>query len=146
MREIQEKLSAGQPCIVEILNYNSDGEPYWVLMDITPVVDASGKVERHIIIQTNITEKKKFVQQLEEKNKLLMEVAYISSHRLRKPVASMLGVMLLMDKENLCNPENERLIGFIEQLTNDMDAMLHELADKCNLIYRTERSQNGPPH
>lgn len=142
MLEIQEKLSSSQPCVVEILNYDSDGEPYWVLMDITPVVDASGKLEHLIIIQTDITEKKKFVQQLEEKNKLLMEVAYISSHRLRKPVASMLGVMSLMDKENLCNPENERLIGFIEQLTHDMDAMLHEMADKCNRIYQTERSQN----
>lgn len=144
MLEIQEKLGSSQPCVVEILNYNSNGEPYWVLMDITPIVDDSGKLERLIIIQTDITEKKKFVQQLEEKNKLLMEVAYISSHRLRKPVASMLGVMSLMDKENLCNPENERLIGFIEQLTNDMDAMLHEMAEKCNRIYQSERPQNDP--
>lgn len=143
--EIQDKLNASQPCVVEILNYNNIGEPYWVLMDITPVVNASGKIERLIIIQTNITEKKKFVQQLEEKNKLLMEVAYISSHRLRKPVASMLGVIALMDKQDLSNPENERLIGFIERLTNDMDAMLHELADKCNHIYLAEQSQNDLP-
>src|SRR5690606_10068135 len=140
-----EKLARAQPCVVEILNYNSLGQPYWVLMDITPVMDASGKLERLIIIQTNITEKKKFEEQLKENNKLLMEVAYISSHRLRKPVASMLGVMALMDKENLANPENERLLGFIERLTNDMDAMLHELADKCSHIYLTERSQNDHP-
>lgn len=145
MLEIQEKLAKAQPCVVEILNYTSEGQPYWVLMDITPVMDDSGKLERLIIIQTNITEKKKFVEQLKEKNKLLMEVAYISSHRLRKPVASMLGVMALMDKENLANPENERLLSFIEQLTNDMDAMLHELADKCNHIYLTDRSQNDHP-
>ncbi|QEH43053.1 PAS domain S-box protein [Chitinophaga sp. XS-30] len=144
LQEIQEKLSTSQPCVVEILNYTSDGEPYWVLMDITPVVDASGKIEHLIIIQTNITEKKKFVQQLEEKNKLLMEVAYISSHRLRKPVASMLGVIALMDKADLSNPENERLIAYIERLTNEMDTMLHEMADKCNRIYEVELRQNDP--
>lgn len=144
-REIQEKLDSSQPCVVEILNYSQAGEPYWVLMDITPVMNDSGKIERLIIIQTNITEKKKFVEQLKEKNKLLMEVAYISSHRLRKPVASMLGVIALMDKQDLSNPENKRLLGFVERLTNDMDVMLHELADKCNHIYLAEQSQNDLP-
>jgi PAS domain S-box-containing protein len=135
VNEIKEKLATSQPCVVEILNYTSTGEPYWVIMDITPIVDASGRVERHIIIQTNITEKKKIVQQLEEKNRLLTEVAFISSHRLRMPVASMLGVFAQLDTENLANPDNLPFLRYIEKLVTDMDDMLHEMADKCNQIY-----------
>lgn len=141
--EIREKLKASQSCVVEILNYTSAGEPYWVLMDITPLVDASGQIERHIIIQTNITEKKKIVQQLEEKNRLLMDVAFISSHRLRMPVASLLGLFAQMDMENLANPYNRPFLRYIEKLVNDMDDMLHEMAEKCNQIYSKSGSANG---
>ena len=73
--------------------------------------------------------------QLEEKNKLLMDVAFISSHRLRVPVASMLGLLAQMDTENLANPANLPFLRHIEKLVNDMDDMLHEMADKCNQIY-----------
>lgn len=139
MQEIREKITSSQPCVVETLHYSEDGVPYWVMMDITPVMDTSGRIERLIMIQTNITERKKIQQQLEEKNNLLMDVAYISSHRLRKPVASMLGVLAALDRSDLSNPENAQLLEFIERLTNEMDGMLHELADKCNLIYRSEQ-------
>jgi PAS domain S-box-containing protein len=143
VHEIREKLAASQPCVVEILNYTSTGEPYWVLMDITPITDASGEVERHVIIQTNITEKKKFEQQLEEKNRLLMDVAFISSHRLRMPVASLLGLFAQLDKEHLANPDNLPLLLHIEKLVNNMDAMLHEMADKCNQIYSRSGQVNS---
>ena len=143
VHEIGEKLAAGQPCVVEILNYTSTGEPYWVVMDITPIVNAAGEIEKHIIIQTNITEKKKFEQQLEERNRLLTDVAFISSHRLRMPVASLLGLFAQLDKENLANPDNLPFLLHIEKLVNDMDAMLHEMADKCNQIYSKNEHANG---
>jgi PAS domain S-box-containing protein len=143
VQEIREKLAARQPCVVEILNYSSSGEPYWVLMDITPIVDAAGEIERHIIIQTNITEKKRFQQELEERNRLLMDVAFISSHRLRMPVASLLGLFAQLDKDNLANPDNLPFLLHIEKLVNDMDAMLHEMADKCNQIYQKNGQLNG---
>lgn len=82
-------------------------------------------------------------QQLEEKNKLLMDVAFISSHRLRMPVASMLGLLAQMDTENLANPANLPYLRYIEKLVNDMDDMLHEMADKCNQIYSKSGSAKG---
>jgi len=141
--EIGEKLSTGQPCVVEILNYTSTGEPYWVVMDITPIVNAAGEIEKHIIIQTNITEKKRFEQQLEDRNRLLTDVAFISSHRLRMPVASLLGLFAQLDKENLANPDNLPFLLHIEKLVHDLDAMLHEMADKCNQIYSKNEQPNG---
>lgn len=143
VREIGEKMATGQPCVVEVLNYTSTGEPYWVVMDITPIADATGEIERHIVIQTNITERKKFQQQLEEKNRLLLDVGFISSHRLRMPVASLLGLFAQLDKENLANPDNLPLLLHIEKLVKSMDDMLHEMADKCNQIYNKDKGDNG---
>ncbi|HEU4551576.1 MAG TPA: PAS domain S-box protein [Chitinophaga sp.] len=142
-QEIRDKLEALQPCVVEILNYTSTGKPYWVLIDITPITDASGQIERHIVIQTNITEKKKIVQQLEEKNRLLTDIAFISSHRLRMPVASILGIFAQFDKENLASPNNRLFLDYIEKLANDLDGMLHEMADKCNQIYGADKPEDS---
>ncbi|UYQ95906.1 PAS domain S-box protein [Chitinophaga horti] len=144
VEEILRCIQQGRNCKAEVLNYSQWGEPYWVMADITPVVDDEGKVEKTITIQTNISEQKKFEQQLETTNRHLMEVAYISSHRLRRPVASLLGVMALFDKQNMNNPENGQLVSYIEKLTQEMDAMLHELADKCNQIYLNSHQQEEP--
>jgi PAS domain S-box-containing protein len=71
---------------------------------------------------------------LNKQEQLLKDVAFISSHRLRMPVASLLGLFAQLDKENLANPDNLPFLLHIEKLVNDMDAMLHEMADKCNQI------------
>ncbi|WP_200371968.1 PAS domain S-box protein [Rhodovibrio salinarum] len=52
---IREKLNAQQPFYEEILNYDRQGQPYWISLAINPVFDAKGNLENFISIQTNIT-------------------------------------------------------------------------------------------
>lgn len=58
-KAIREKLGAREPFYDEILNYNKDGEPYWISMSINPVFDDKGNLERFVSIQRDITENKK---------------------------------------------------------------------------------------
>lgn len=44
---------------IEILNYKRSGEPYWVLLNIEPILDSAGRVVSYVSIQTDITERKK---------------------------------------------------------------------------------------
>ncbi len=55
---IREKLHAGQPFYEEILNYNKDGDAYWISLSINPIFDQNGKLERFISVQANITDTK----------------------------------------------------------------------------------------
>ena len=57
-RRIREKLDAQEPFYDEIVNYNKDGESYWISLAINPVFDSNGKLEKFISIQTNITDTK----------------------------------------------------------------------------------------
>jgi hypothetical protein len=59
------------------------------------------------------------------------------------PVASLLGLFAQLDKENLANPDNLPFLLHIEKLVHDLDAMLHEMADKCNQIYSKNEQANG---
>jgi methyl-accepting chemotaxis protein len=55
---IRAGLKARQPFREEILNYRRDGSPYWIALSINPVFDADGKLTHYVSIQTDITETK----------------------------------------------------------------------------------------
>ena len=57
-KRIREKLDAKVPFYDEILNYNKDGEAYWISLAINPVFDAEGELDKFISIQTNINDTK----------------------------------------------------------------------------------------
>ena len=44
---------------VELLNYKRSGEPYWVSLDIDPILDAAGQPVSYVSIQSDITDRKK---------------------------------------------------------------------------------------
>ena len=58
IKHIGEKLRAKQPFYEEILNYNKNGESYWISLAINPVFDDKHQLTNFISIQTNITETK----------------------------------------------------------------------------------------
>lgn len=55
---IREKLDKQEPFYDEILNYDNQGNPYWISLAINPVFDSKRKLERFISIQANVTETK----------------------------------------------------------------------------------------
>jgi PAS domain S-box-containing protein len=52
---IRDCLARAEPFYEEILNYNRSGKPYWVAMSINPVFDESGRVNKFISVQADIT-------------------------------------------------------------------------------------------
>jgi PAS domain S-box-containing protein len=54
-QRIGERIDRGEAFTEEIVNYTKEGKPIWVSLDITPVLDDSGKLVRFIALQTDIT-------------------------------------------------------------------------------------------
>lgn len=55
---IREKVKAQESFYDEILNYDKQGNPYWISLAINPVFDEQGQLARFISIQANVTETK----------------------------------------------------------------------------------------
>ena len=55
---IRKNLHDRTPFYDEILNYTKSGEPYWVSLSITPILNEQGEVKNYISVQANITEVK----------------------------------------------------------------------------------------
>ena len=59
VKRIHRLLEEGSSFEAEILNYSRAGEPYWVLMHISPIRAGDGRIQRFVAIQTDITERKR---------------------------------------------------------------------------------------
>ncbi|WP_162946247.1 PAS domain-containing protein [Chitinophaga barathri] len=91
--------------------YNDDGKPYRVI----------GAME-------DIDVKKTYIEELKK-------LAHMSSHSLRRPVASMLGVVAALNKEDLGHRDNLPLLVYVEKIALEMDTIIHDVAEKCNHIF-----------
>lgn len=56
VRAMREGLRAGQGFDVELVNYRKDGTKYWLAIEVRPVSNAEGEVERFVAVERDITE------------------------------------------------------------------------------------------
>ena len=54
----------------------------------------------------------------------------MTSHELRRPVASLLGLMNIMDRENFFNPDNKDVIEHLLTVGNEIDEVIRLIIDK----------------
>jgi PAS domain S-box-containing protein len=67
-------------------------------------------------------------QQILRQNKRLIEVALITSHQLRRPVATILALVALLDKSGF-DQENQEIIGHLEITASELDAVIRRIND-----------------
>ena len=61
---------------------------------------------------------------------MLQEIASISSHEIRRPVATILGLTNLFDQNNLENPLNREIIDHIDLTAKELDTVIHRIVEK----------------
>ncbi|MEQ8548952.1 MAG: PAS domain-containing protein [Cyclobacteriaceae bacterium] len=64
--EIRNLLKTGRPFSHQIYNYSKTGRGYWLSLSITPIFDNSGKIEKFIAIESDITDRKILEDEIKE--------------------------------------------------------------------------------
>ena len=55
----------------ELLNYTKAGEPYWITINLTPILDAEGRLERYISVQADTTERHRHDEEMQQQKAAL---------------------------------------------------------------------------
>ena len=119
----------------EWTHLKKDGTP--IMVDVVShAVRINGRRSRLVAIK-DITEKKRDREEILAQNKRLREIAHISSHETRKPLASILGLVNLFDKENLGNPLNKEIIQYLDVTATELDTVIHNIVKKTWLENET---------
>lgn len=138
---IRENIRKQKRFKTELINYRKDGSTFWIRMFISPIFNEKGELEEYIAIETDITERKLFIEQLEKQNKQLRDIAWISSHEIRGPVASILGLVNLYDSKNPDAPFNKEVIQHLSKVSRDLDDVIHRIVHKASEVDEIETPQ-----
>ena len=133
VRKLSRAFRKEVACDTELINYNKQGQAFWVSLNVTPVPDSTGKITHWISIQRDITETMKYVQAIEEQNKKFREIAWIQSHIVRAPLARVMGLVDLLKDQKDAN-EAEVLIAHLTSSAKDLDTIIINIADKMPTI------------
>ena len=117
---------------METLRYARGAEEIFINLSLHPVSNERGQFTHWISIGRDVTEKRRYVSEIEARNQKLQEIAFMQSHVIRAPLARVMGLVDLL--RNYSNSEQE-IVEFLEH----MAASAKELDD----IIRTISSKTG---
>jgi PAS domain S-box-containing protein len=95
-----------------------------------PGKDELRMIDRTINILRALIESKRNEEHTAEQTKRLQDIAAISSHNIRRPVATIMGLVNLFDKKNLDNPLNRDIISHLETTALELDDVIHIIVEK----------------
>lgn len=114
---------------LDVVNYTANGVKYWVNIEFTPLFTPDGKFDGYISIQNNITARKEKEEKIRHQNEILKNIAWMGSHELRKPVASILGLIELITETD--DPaEKQDSIRLMQQCTLQLDQIIRTINQK----------------
>jgi len=77
-----------------------------------------------------LIENKRVLAHVKDQNRRLQEIASISSHEIRRPVATILGLANLFDRNEPDNPMNREIINHIDSTAKELDSVIHTIVEK----------------
>lgn len=130
VKEISRCIASQKPFEGEILNYRKDGESFWNRLLINPIFDEEGKLINFVGFQQDVTEAKNAKEDLLYKNRELNTFIYKSSHDLRSPIASLIGLIKFAQNET----EDERIITYLKMMEESSERLDNILKTLINMI------------
>lgn len=112
----------------KIVDENDDaGRHIFEETSFNPIKDTSGNVIGVSCISRDITEHQNYLKKIEKQNEQLRQIAWIQSHEVRAPVASILGLVQLFNKEGVTNPLNAEIINKVQEATLALDEVIKRI-------------------
>ena len=76
------------------------------------------------------TELKEKELRIEKQNKLMSEIAQINSHVIRRPVANILGLINLLDRDGVIGVHNQEIFAHLLISAKELDAVIRQINNK----------------
>ena len=113
------------------ISHGSDKQIYHVKVD--PILSVDDKVSREIIgvacFGRDITEQRKHEKEIEQQNKKLKDIAWLQSHKIRSPLANILGIVNLLKNASSVEEKSE-LINLLSDSARELDEIVLAVSEK----------------
>lgn len=135
-KEAKEMLVSGRDFFQMEKRYiRKDGTVIWTNFSLTIIRDEDKQLQMAIALIEDITEKKQADEQLKSQNEMLLKVneelnhfVYRTSHDLRSPITSLMGLVQIIEISKIEAERNKYLSLMTNQL-NYLDSVIKEIID-----------------
>lgn len=104
----------------------------WFRSEYTPVYD-QGKIMGVALRIADVSERKQKEQKIEQQNEQLRKISWIQSHQTRQPIATILGLIYIMDKKSLTD-DNLKITEMLEAEVDKLDAVIRNTVFRANSV------------
>ena len=95
----------------------------------TPIKNSTGAVVGVSCFSRNVTDQRKRLLEIQKQNERLTEIAWIQSHKIRAPLATILGLASLLNTKNITVSDNEKIIKGMAEKATELDNMVKEIVN-----------------
>jgi hypothetical protein len=125
------KAFEGKPSDIELkINPINLKASYWYV-GIKPIFDSAGLVNTLLVNGIELNRLSKRLSKLESENNFLKELVMKPSHILRSPLSSMLGLLDLIDPNQL-DSENQKYFSYLKPLAKKLDEVIRTNAKQIS--------------
>ena len=135
------QVTVGHTWRAEVCNLAKDGSLYWVDTFVYPFHGIDGKLKEFLSIRNDITVRKNHEQALNKQNRVLSEIAWSQAHEIRRPVASILGLINLMQMDNATISDQE-MLTHLKSMAEELDVVIRKNVGSSSEAYVTTDSIN----
>ncbi len=88
-------------------------------------------ISNSLIISLTLFLIRKQLNRVKQQNKMLVDIAWLQSHKVRSQIAVLLGLGQLFDKDNAGDEENIKVIDYMVTTAHKLDDIVKEINDKA---------------
>ncbi|MVN91767.1 GAF domain-containing protein [Mucilaginibacter aquatilis] len=112
-------------------NLGNEGEEAWRIVKFEPAFDMDGKVIGVAINTTDVNRRVKQEILVQEQHKSLEHIAFLQAHELRRPVATILGLMDLIKENEYKNSQSE--FEYLEKTVEELDSKIKLVIEQVSV-------------
>ncbi len=109
-------------------------EQRYTTVSFNPVYNDEHKITGVSCFARDMTEHRKHLLKIEEQNTALREIAFIESHKVRGPLATILGLEQLFNYDDTSDPINKEVIDGITKVSHELDLIIREVVRRSTEI------------
>ncbi|MER7072446.1 ATP-binding protein [Terrabacter sp. NPDC000476] len=134
----------------EVLNYTRDGVPYWIALDVRPIVGDDGSVTGFVAVQTDVTKRRLTEEALVAAKEVAEETARAKaqflasmSHEIRTPLNAVLGLTELLLDTALADEQRD-YVTTAHQSGRHLLSLVNDILDFSALDADTLELESAP--
>lgn len=132
--KLQDAIYNLEPLKGTTLRYVREGEEFFISLALLPVTDARGVHTHWIAIGHDVTDRLRYIGEIEERNHKLQEIAWMQSHVIRAPLARLMGLIDLIRNYQHSDTEKTELLDHVLTSAHALDEIIRDISSKTERI------------